>query len=57
MGFIFFQDIDETQKKLPNSIGKFLVPFDNFNHMDFIWGEENKKLLFEKIIKIMNKYR
>ncbi|XP_023014048.2 gastric triacylglycerol lipase isoform X1 [Leptinotarsa decemlineata] len=51
------EDIISTLQKLPNSLGKFQVPFENFNHMDFMWGKDAKELLYDKLIVMMDKYR
>ncbi|KAJ8919581.1 hypothetical protein NQ315_002203 [Exocentrus adspersus] len=39
------KDIDFVEKLLPNSVGKFPVPYKDFNHMDFIWGIDAKKII------------
>ncbi|KAJ8932346.1 hypothetical protein NQ314_014711 [Rhamnusium bicolor] len=56
-GILLTLDMDFTEKKLPNPVGIFPVPFKNFNHMDFMWGIDAKKLLYDRLIVIMDKYR
>ncbi|XP_023312544.1 lipase 1-like, partial [Anoplophora glabripennis] len=51
------QDIDYIEKELPNPVGKFPVPHSDFNHIDFVWGIDAKKLIYDRIIVIMDKYR
>ncbi|CAH1159869.1 unnamed protein product [Phaedon cochleariae] len=50
------EDVDILNKKLPNSLGMFKVPYDSFNHMDFMWGTNTKKLVYDRLISIMDKY-
>ncbi|KAJ8976422.1 hypothetical protein NQ317_004082 [Molorchus minor] len=51
------KDMDSIHKKLPNPVGIFPVPFKNFNHLDFIWANDVKKLVYDRLVMIMDKYR
>ncbi|KAG5885816.1 hypothetical protein JTB14_001829 [Gonioctena quinquepunctata] len=51
------EDINITEMKLPNCLGKNKVPYEYFNHMDFMWGTATKELLYDNLITIMDKYR
>ncbi|XP_055907305.1 lipase 1-like [Eupeodes corollae] len=46
-------DVDRLDTDLPNVIGKFLVKFPEFNHLDFVWGIDARELLYNKVIQIM----
>ncbi|PSN34872.1 hypothetical protein C0J52_25734 [Blattella germanica] len=49
------KDVDELYKKLGNPIGKFLVPFKKFNHLDYMWAKHAPQLVYNDIIALMNK--
>ncbi|OXU24914.1 hypothetical protein TSAR_006225 [Trichomalopsis sarcophagae] len=49
-------DVEKVHSKLPNAIGKFRVPRDKFNHMDFVWGKNVKTLVYDKVLKFLAKY-
>lgn len=51
------QDNVATASKLKNVVGIFRVPFPEFNHMDFMWGKDAKRLLYDQLIVLMDKYR
>ncbi|XP_036329231.1 lipase 3-like [Rhagoletis pomonella] len=46
-------DIEDLHVQLPNVIGKFLVSFPKFNHLDFVWGVDARKLLYDRILRLM----
>ncbi|XP_049825351.1 lipase 3 [Aethina tumida] len=54
--FVKQEDISYLAKKLPNAV-EVQVPYKNFNHMDFMWGIDANKLLYERLLILMNKYR
>ncbi|XP_055851914.1 lipase 1-like [Episyrphus balteatus] len=47
------KDVDRLDQALPNVIGKFLVKFSEFNHLDFVWGIDARELLYNKVSKLM----
>nr|CAD7413228.1 unnamed protein product [Timema cristinae] len=49
-------DVDELYSELPNVIGKFLVPLDQFNHIDYMWAIDAKTLVYDTVISIMSQY-
>jgi hypothetical protein len=51
--FIFSQDVHELASKLPNLIGKFLVPLPAFNHLDFLWAIDQDTLVYNVILAQM----
>lgn len=50
------EDVDILFDELPNAIGKFKVPLDAFNHLDFIWGIDANTLLYKFIMELMERY-
>ncbi|GLG98544.1 Lipase [Gryllus bimaculatus] len=50
------KDVAKLHAKLPNLIGKFRVPFSKFNHMDFIIAIDANELLYDLVIRLMNRY-
>ncbi len=52
-----FQDVDKLARKLPNVKKKYLVPYKNFNHLDYILAIDAKKLLFDDIINTLRTFR
>lgn len=46
-------DIERLELALPNTIGKFLVKFSEFNHLDFVWGIDARELVYNKVVQVM----
>lgn len=38
------------------SIGMFKVPYDKFNHVDFMWGNDAPNLVYKPLINLMQRY-
>lgn len=53
---ILLQDVDKLYKELGNPYGKFRVPHDKFNHLDFMWAIDVKDLLYDKILSLMTQF-
>lgn len=51
-----FQDVHKLYTQLGNPIGKFHVPDQRFNHLDFMWGIDAKELLYDTVIGLMAQY-
>ncbi|XP_018049963.1 PREDICTED: lipase 3-like [Atta colombica] len=49
-------DVDQLEKELGNPLGKFLVPYKKFNHLDFMWAKDVKELLYNKILNLMTHF-
>ena len=47
-------DVNFLRKGLPNVVDDFNVEI--FNHLDFIWGINAKAELYDRMIKLMQKY-
>lgn len=50
------KDVDELASKLKSSIGKFRVPDDKFNHLDYQWATDAKSLLYKRMLSLMERY-
>ncbi|XP_037960134.1 lipase 1-like [Teleopsis dalmanni] len=49
------EDVDHLSRLLPNLVGKFLVDYPAFNHLDFVWGIDARELLFNRIVQLMRR--
>ena len=43
-------------KKLSNKVGLNKVPFEKFNHVDFIWAEEAYKLVYKRVVEALKRF-
>ncbi|OXU22918.1 hypothetical protein TSAR_015664 [Trichomalopsis sarcophagae] len=50
------KDVEKIYSKLPNPIGKFRVPHEKFNHLDFVWAKDVKTLLYNKVLSLLARY-
>lgn len=50
-------DVHLLNRRLRNSQGVIRVPFDTFNHLDFMWGLDAKTLVYDDLIRRIEKYR
>jgi len=47
------KDVEKLYSELGNPSGKTLVPDEKFNHVDYMWAKDVKKLVYDKIISLM----
>jgi len=47
-------DVDQLASKLPNLLGKFLVPLPAFNHLDYLWAIDADTLVYNNVISQIN---
>jgi len=40
---------------LGNVTGKYLVPQKEFNHMDFLWAIDVRKMLYRRMLQVLGK--
>lgn len=38
------------------AIGMFKVPFEQFNHVDFLWGKDAPSLVYTKVLEVMARF-
>lgn len=46
-------DVQHLYEGLSNRIGKYLIKYPKFNHVDFLWGKDAKTLVYDRLIKMM----
>lgn len=49
-------DVQLLYRRLPNVVGQLRVPLSTFNHLDFVYGIDAKKLLYDKVMAIMKRH-
>jgi len=54
---ITFQDVLKVTQALPNLISNYLVPYPEWNHLDYLWGIDANTLVYPEILKNMETYR
>ncbi|XP_068205896.1 gastric triacylglycerol lipase-like [Palaemon carinicauda] len=50
------KDVERTLSELPNLVVNHRVQHDNFNHLDFLWAENAKSLVYRHVIDFFNQY-
>ncbi|XP_075234702.1 lysosomal acid lipase/cholesteryl ester hydrolase-like [Lycorma delicatula] len=51
------EDVDNLFNKLPHIVGKIIIDYKNFNHLDFMFAKNINYLAFNTLINILNRYR
>ncbi|XP_017840863.2 lipase 3 isoform X2 [Drosophila busckii] len=46
-------DVEALRAELPNVISEYMVDYEEFNHLDFIWGVDARVLLWERMLENM----
>ncbi|XP_032510738.2 lipase 3-like [Danaus plexippus] len=49
-------DVDKLFHQVSSVVGKYRVPHDKFNHLDFIFAIDARTLVYDRIIKIMSRF-
>ncbi|XP_039294802.1 lipase 1 [Nilaparvata lugens] len=49
-------DVNRISRELPNVVGKKLIQYKKFNHIDYLWGKYSKKLVYDDIINLLRLY-
>lgn len=49
-------DVDKLFSEVKSVVGKYRVDMPKFNHLDFIFGIDANKLLYQRAIKIMSRF-
>lgn len=48
-------DVEAMYKDLGNPKGKYLIPMEEFNHMDFLWAMNVRKLVYARMLRVLGK--
>uniref|UniRef100_A0ABD2WE30 Lipase n=1 Tax=Trichogramma kaykai TaxID=54128 RepID=A0ABD2WE30_9HYME len=48
-------DVRILGQTLPNMIGKYRLPHTNFNHADYLWARDVRKMLYFKLLSLINR--
>lgn len=51
------KDVMKLYRKHPRKVNFYIIDEPLFNHLDFIWSTEAKKLIYSKLLPLMEKYR
>ncbi|KAF3426648.1 hypothetical protein E2986_10921 [Frieseomelitta varia] len=54
--FVDVQNLYQLHEALPNA-QKFLVPSNDFAHLDFVWGKHADIWVYNKILSLMERHR
>ncbi|KAH8419419.1 hypothetical protein KR222_011290, partial [Zaprionus bogoriensis] len=49
------RDVESMCDDLGNATGRYLVPMKDFNHMDFLWAIDVRKLLYNRMLQVLGK--
>ncbi|XP_063606385.1 lipase lipl-5-like [Penaeus indicus] len=49
-------DVRRMAPELPNLALDYLVPLADFNHNDFLWAENANRLVYDRILNLLQKY-
>ncbi|XP_014469105.1 PREDICTED: lipase 3-like [Dinoponera quadriceps] len=51
------RDVHQLYNELGNPLGKFRVPYEKFNHLDYLWAKDVDTLLYDKILSLMSRFK
>nr|XP_022911984.1 lipase 3-like [Onthophagus taurus] len=49
-------DVERLAKELPNMVYKYLIPFEKFNHLDFLWAVDIIPLAYNYVFDLLKQY-
>ncbi|XP_045480546.1 lipase 3-like [Harmonia axyridis] len=49
-------DVLRMSKQLTNLVGMYLIPLKKFNHVDFLFGKDAFKVVYEPLVKVLKNY-
>ncbi|KAJ8967858.1 hypothetical protein NQ317_017625, partial [Molorchus minor] len=54
--YVDIGDVKHTIQILSNVVHDYLIPYEHFNHGDFLFASDVKPLLYDKIFRVMEQY-
>ncbi|KAM0731929.1 Lipase 3 [Formica fusca] len=51
-----YSDVQKLVNGLPNVIEVKKVPYEKFNHIDYLWGRDARTLLYNRIVIVLKKF-
>ncbi|XP_015182224.1 PREDICTED: lipase 3-like isoform X2 [Polistes dominula] len=51
-----FSDVQKIIDKLPNVIETKKIEYSKFNHVDFLWGRDAKKLVYNNVVAVLKRF-
>ncbi|KAL6440422.1 hypothetical protein ACFW04_003148 [Cataglyphis niger] len=51
-----YTDVQKLVNRLPNVIEVKKVPYEKFNHIDYMWGRDARTLLYNRIVLVLKKF-
>lgn len=49
-------DVNQLSDELQNLVGKYRVADGKFNHMDFCWGKDAKRFVYDRVIGVIRRF-
>ncbi|XP_022228232.2 lipase 1 [Drosophila obscura] len=49
------RDVERLRDALPNVVHDGLIPYEKFNHVDFIWANDVNSLLYDGMVEVMKR--
>lgn len=50
------EDVELLYNKLGNAVDIYKIPYNQFNHMDFIWAKDFKTLIYKRLRKLLRNF-
>ncbi|KAL5241759.1 hypothetical protein ACI65C_009169 [Semiaphis heraclei] len=50
------EDVKVLAGRLPNVVERKVVPFPEFNHLDFLWADDVKNIVYDDLIRFMKRH-
>ena len=47
----YLQDVDRVKSELPNVVLDYEVPYEKFNHLDFLYAMNAKSVVYDKLLQ------
>ena len=57
MALKLFQDVLRLTQALPNLVSNYMVPYAQWNHLDYLWGIDAHTLVYPEVLKNMEAFR